>query len=147
MGQQIESNANAMNNVDIDLLYHQGKSLANLGHYADALAAFEQAIAAHSSRTQAGNAHMLTALWVFRAVVLLHLQAYDDALTSCDHALALEPRNVEALVFRGVALNYLERYQDSYASYAKAMGLASPKRAADGPSLANFLSSIKRLVF
>ena len=119
MAHTIDSNVDQNNHVDAELFYQQGESLANLGHYSEALVAFDQAIAAHHS-----NPTKRAATWVFRAVVLLHLQSYDDALVSCDRALELEPRHVEALVFRGVALNYLECYQDSYASYAKAISLA-----------------------
>lgn len=119
MGQTIDSNASSNNEVDADLFYQQGESLANLGHYAEALVAFDRAIAAHQV-----NKTKVAATWVFRAVVLIHLQAYEEALVSCERALKLEPKHMEALVFRGVALNYLGQYQDSYTSYAKAIGLA-----------------------
>ncbi|MEM9215099.1 MAG: tetratricopeptide repeat protein [Cyanobacteria bacterium P01_F01_bin.150] len=143
MGHQIESSTNTRIHVDVDFLYRQGESLANLGRHADALAAFDQAIAVYPKMTQSANPHKLAGLWVFRAVVLLHLQSYDDALISCDRALDLEPRNIEALVFRGVALNYLGRYQDSYASYANAMGLANPQKTYDEYSLLSVLSGTK----
>ena len=123
MGHTIGSNPFKTNHVDAETFYQQGESLANLGYYPEALDAFNQAIAAHP-----GSPTKLTATWVFRAVVLIHLQSYDEALLSCDRALELEPKNVEAWVFRGVTLNYLEQYQDSYASYAKAMKLARPQQ-------------------
>ena len=124
MGHTVGSNTHPQHHVEAEAFYKQGESLANLGRYREALVAFDQAIA-----TPTGNTTKLAATWVFRAVVLIHLQSYDEALSSCDRALELEPRHVEAWVFRGVALNYLEQYPDSYESYAKAMKLAQPQKA------------------
>lgn len=137
MGHTIDSNVGRKNHGDADLFAQQGESLANLGHYSEALTAFDQAIAAHHS-----NPTKRAATWVFRAVVLLHLQVYDDALVSCDRALELEPRHVEAWVFRGVALNYLERYQDSYDSYAKAISLAHPEKTCGWRAFVSVLSRL-----
>ena len=132
MGHTVGSDTYRTESVDADTFYQQGESLANLGHYPEALEAFDRAIAAHPPRDT-----KLAATWVFRAVVLIHLQSYDEALVSCDRALAVEPRNVEAWVFRGVALNYLENYPDSYASYAKAMKLAQPQTTSHGYSVSS----------
>ncbi|NET09695.1 MAG: tetratricopeptide repeat protein [Merismopedia sp. SIO2A8] len=89
----------------------QGETLANLGQYQQALQSFDHGIALNPN---------IPALWIFRAVVLIHLKHYRDALASCDRALELAPNNSEAWIFRGAALHYLGDYQNSYSSYAQA---------------------------
>lgn len=93
--------------------YQQGDELANQGRYAEALISFNRAIASNSSFHEA---------WVFRAVVLIHLEQYQVALESCDRALECCPTNSEAWLFRGVALQRLGQYQQAYASYDRAVG-------------------------
>jgi tetratricopeptide (TPR) repeat protein len=62
------------------------------------------------------------AAWVFRGVVLIHLNRYEEALSSCDKALEIAPEDKEAWTFRGAALHGLGRYKETYASYDKALG-------------------------
>lgn len=126
MGHSLGSNISTSDSVDGEIFYQRGESLANLSHYGEALIAFDQAILVYGRERTVSDMRVV-ATWVFRAVVLIHLHHYDDALESCDRALALDPKHVEAWVFRGVALNYLGHYQESYASYAKAMHLANPQ--------------------
>ncbi|GAB4377932.1 MAG: hypothetical protein Kow00121_28720 [Elainellaceae cyanobacterium] len=94
-------------------LYAYGESLANSGRYLEALVSFEQVLALQPKHHAA---------WVFRGVMLLHLDRYSEALESCDRALAISPVNSEAWLFRGVALHRLGHYQEAYASYDRAVG-------------------------
>ncbi|WAL58936.1 tetratricopeptide repeat protein [Thermocoleostomius sinensis] len=91
-----------------------------MGNYAEALDSFDRAIALQPNDTAA---------WVFRAVMLIHLEQYSEALESCDRAIAISPDYSEAWTFRGVALHRLGRYQEAYASYDRAVGqdYLSPK--------------------
>ncbi|MEB3359400.1 MAG: tetratricopeptide repeat protein [Synechococcales bacterium] len=98
-------------------LRQQGETLANLGHYLQALECFRQALAL---RPDAAD------VWIFQGVTQLHLKQYDAALASCNRAVELEPRNREAWIFRGVALNYLGLYDECYSSYDRALGKTEP---------------------
>jgi len=93
--------------------YRQGEALADNGQYAESLISFDQAIALQPNHDAA---------WVFRGVVLIHLEHYQDALSSCDRAIKLCPDNSEAWLFRAVALQRLGRYQEAYSSYSQAIG-------------------------
>ncbi|HEY4078570.1 MAG TPA: tetratricopeptide repeat protein [Rhizomicrobium sp.] len=84
-------NALALSPGSPDLLLYQAFSLRELERPLDALAAFDRAIA----RGQ-------TEGWTGRGVVLQKLRRFDEALESYHRALALEPRNAEALNNSGV---------------------------------------------
>jgi Flp pilus assembly protein TadD len=93
--------------------YEQGRALANLGKYVEALDCFDRAVLRCPDDPE---------LWVFRGVTLIYLEQYEAALTSCDRALSISPTDPEAWVFRGVALQRLGRYRESYNSYDQALG-------------------------
>jgi len=90
------------------VLKHQaGEPLEALKLIGEALRRNGQAAAAHSNRASA----------------LIALGRHQDALESCDRALALRPDFPEALVNRGNALAGLARREDAIASYEKALAL------------------------
>ena len=97
-----------------DTCYQQGEDLANSGYYQTALAYFDRTIELQQDHSPA---------WVFRAVVLIHLNRHEEALASCDKALEINPDDREAWTFRGAALSHLGRYQEAYESYDKATGI------------------------
>jgi tetratricopeptide (TPR) repeat protein len=106
-----------MTNPEVDTnWYERGDALANQGRYEEALACFEQAIALNPDMPSAIES------WVFRAVMLLYLERFDQALESCDRALAIEPAHPEANLFRGVALQRLGLYREAYRSFDRALG-------------------------
>lgn len=93
----------------------QGKTLANLGHYSDALRCFERSLALYPKDPEA---------LVFQGVILIHLEQYEEALAALNRALQIDPHHIEALVFRGAALNYLGQYEQCYTSYHQALTLS-----------------------
>lgn len=100
-------------NAKLTNLYNKGEQLANWGNYAQALTCFDQYLAIQPQDIAA---------WVFRGVVLIHLERYEEALASCNQALKIQPNDKQAWLFRGAALNHLGRYKQSYHSYDKALG-------------------------
>ncbi|MGJ3250302.1 MAG: tetratricopeptide repeat protein [Elainellaceae cyanobacterium] len=94
--------------------YEQGQVLASQGLYAEALETFNRAI-----HDQPENHE----IWVFRSIILIHLENYLDALSSCDRALEIQPDSPQAWTLRGVALHRLDRYQEAYSSYERALGI------------------------
>ncbi|MGC8714882.1 MAG: tetratricopeptide repeat protein [Leptodesmis sp.] len=58
--------------------------------------------------------------------MLIYLERYEEALESCDRAIAIYPDDQEAWIFRGVALQRLGRFKLAYASYEHA---TSPEQA------------------
>ena len=58
-----------------------------------------------------------------RGLVLCELERYEEALTSCDKALAIKPDYAEALGNRGLALQELKRYNEALATYDKALAI------------------------
>ena len=58
-----------------------------------------------------------------RGNALHELKRYDEALASCDRALALRPDYAEALNNRGNTLHELKRYDEALASYDRALSL------------------------
>lgn len=98
---------------ELQSCFQQGEQLANQGFYEAALVQFDRIVERQPDAVSA---------WIFRAVMLLHLDRYSEALESCDRALTLSPADPEAWLFRGVALHRLHRYPEAYASYEKALG-------------------------
>lgn len=112
--------------------YEKGERLANSGNYAQALACFDKAVM-HPENNAA---------WVFRAVVLIHLERYEEAVASCNKALIIQPNDKQAWLFRGAALNHLCRYKQSYDSYDKALGI---ERQSIGQKLLQMFKGIFKL--
>ena len=77
----------------------------------DALASFEQAIAARPDYPEALNN---------RGNALVELSRHEDALVSYERALACRPSYADALVNRGQCLVKLNRGDDALASFDRA---------------------------
>ena len=127
-----------------------GKLMLSRGQYQAALQQFEQglalphAIAAWCGRSEAlaclnryeealrsiEQAQMLsdltdTQIWVQKAVVLIFLQRYEEALSCCTLILQRHPHHVQALLFQGVALHRLGQYRKAYRSYRQVTELSA----------------------
>jgi predicted O-linked N-acetylglucosamine transferase (SPINDLY family) len=94
--------------------YIQGCSLAAENRFAEAMTAFERAIAIAPNFVEA-----LTN----RGALLLTTKNHQAALASFDAALAINPGMVEAWNNRGNALSELGRYDEAIASYDKVLAL------------------------
>ena len=93
----------------------RGDVLLNLERPAEALADFDQAVAAQPD---------LIAAWNNRGLALISLKRPEDALACFDRVLALMPGGVEAHNNRGTALRELKRYAEALASFARALAIA-----------------------
>jgi tetratricopeptide (TPR) repeat protein len=94
--------------------YARGVRLGRLGRAAEALAAYEQAIAL---RPDYADSHYN------RGVTLEVLGRYEEALAAYDQAIALQPEHEDAYHNRGVALWQLGRHEDALAAYDQALSL------------------------
>lgn len=93
---------------------HQGRKLAQLGHYKEALACYDQAVTIYPDNHTA---------WVLRGGVLTYLDSYKEALKSFERALKIQPENKDALLCRGVALHHLGEYRRAYVAFDQALGI------------------------
>ena len=128
--------------------YKRAATLRDEGRFAEALAAFDNALALKPDYAQAHNgrgimlAHLnrnAEAVGDFdraialksdyaeahnnRALVLQGLGQFEEALISLDRAIALQPDNARAHNNRGVVLHGLERDDEALASHDKAIAL------------------------
>jgi tetratricopeptide (TPR) repeat protein len=128
--------------------YKRAGTLKNEGRLAEALAAFDNAIALKSDYAQAHNGRGIVLAHVNRiaeavgsfdraialnpdyaeahnnrALVLQDLGQFEQALISLDRAVALQPDNAPAHNNRGVVLHGLKREDEALASHDKAIAL------------------------
>ncbi len=85
-------------------LLARGQALLELKHPVDALACFEQAIAAGAPTAS---------MFIKRGAALERLGRLDEALASYEQALTLDPSHADAYIGKGNVLNRLERYQEA----------------------------------
>ncbi len=93
----------------------RGKHLFNAQRYEDALASFEQAIAADPTLTRAYTA---------RAHAVAMMGRYKESLAACDEIIAREPDFPFGYISRGTALHFLGRDPEARAAYERAVALA-----------------------
>jgi tetratricopeptide (TPR) repeat protein len=74
--------------------------------------------------------HTIHKIWYQRGKMLVEQHRYEQAITSFDTALALQPSDVNSWVFKGVALMRLGYNQSALASFQKALVLAPDHREA-----------------
>lgn len=98
--------------------YSRGEALSTLGHYAEALRYFEEAIALGGDPAEA---------LIAAAVCLIHLERPQAALMLCDRVLAQAPEHPQGWLFRGVALQRLGQHRQAYAAYQRASNAAAPQ--------------------
>ena len=100
--------------MDAEAHYNRGKSLQKLSKDAEAVAAFEAAIALAPGYAEAYNA---------RGISLFKLDRARDALASFDRALELNPAYAECHNNRGIVLQELGILDAALAGFAKAIAL------------------------
>jgi len=98
-----------------------GKILFGFGRLAEALSAFETAIALAPGDADA---------WCSRAGALRELGRLEDSLASARRALALEPTHAEAAINLGNALMKLDRMEEALDAYASAAAVRPDYAAA-----------------
>ena len=82
--------------------------LLEVERYAEALSAFNHALALDSNLAYAHNG---------KGLALYHLKRYPETLTALDRTLALNPNDITALYGRGLALEQLKHYSDAILTY------------------------------
>jgi predicted O-linked N-acetylglucosamine transferase (SPINDLY family) len=92
----------------------RGEVLLDMGRAADALAAFDQALAQDSG---------LAAAWNNRGLALNALGQPEQALESFARAAALAPASPDPLANHGDMLKQLRRHEEALASFARALAL------------------------
>ncbi len=97
-----------------EMHFERGRQLFNVRKYEEALAAFEEAIAADPGfiRPYAGKANALTVLGRF-----------DEALVVCDDAIGRDPSYAVIYTMRGAVFRNLGRRDDANADYELATKL------------------------
>lgn len=98
-----------------EICCQRGNALMSMRRYREALQYFEQAFAMDSTELQLD-------VLVDRAVCLLHLERFSEALLCCDRILAAAPDHPQAWLFRGVAHQRLGCHRQAYADYRRAVG-------------------------
>jgi tetratricopeptide (TPR) repeat protein len=114
--------------------YNRGSELRRLKRFAEALAAFDGAIALKPDYAEAHNS---------RGIVLASLTRLDDALASFDQAIVLKPDYAEAYNNRGIVLQDANRLDDAILSFDKAIALF-PDHAVAHNNRAVALQDVKR---
>jgi tetratricopeptide (TPR) repeat protein len=61
--------------------------------------------------------------WGAQGVLLFWIERYEEALTSLDKVIELDPNNVDAWCFRGILLNLLSRHEQALAFYERVIQL------------------------
>ena len=99
-----------------EILYNLGNAFLALDRIIEALASYDEALAANPSHVGAR---------VNRGNTLLRFNRPADALASYDHALALMPDHPQILTNRGHTLRRLDRTQEALASLEAALAKSS----------------------
>ena len=93
------------------VLFRQGSELWNQGQYAEAIAAYDQAVQLQPDYVEA---------WYYRGFGLEELRHYEQALASYDEVIRLDPLHQYVWCRRGIVLlTRLQRYDEAFASYNK----------------------------
>jgi len=79
-------------------LFNQGNALVRQGEYVDAIALYDQGLEHYENSSEA---------WLNRGFALAQLRRFEEQLSSCNQAVALDPEFVEALNCKGLALDAL----------------------------------------
>jgi tetratricopeptide (TPR) repeat protein len=116
--------------------YKQGNELFNLKKYAEALVAFDAALAINPQYAVAHNN---------RGRVLATLGRHAEALTAYDAALAIDPQRAAAHRNRGVALHALGRLADALAAFDAALAIG-PQHAVAHNNRGRVLATLGRYV-
>ena len=93
-----------------------GAARHRLGRHADALSAFERALALNPNHLQALQA---------TAAVFFDIGRWEEMLTVCEHAAALAPADATVAANRGTALEKLDRLDEALLQFDRALALDS----------------------
>ena len=100
--------------IEAEHYYKEGSVFFKNGHYPEALASCNKALAIRPDYADA---------WNGRGVALAELKQPSEALASYDKALAIRPDYANAWINRGWALVELGRHEEAVASYDKGLAL------------------------
>ncbi|KAK2588280.1 hypothetical protein KPH14_004302 [Odynerus spinipes] len=108
---EIALNKSSLTSTEIDLMAERERKKGNeafrIGDYADALRFYDSSIAINPCPAAYNN----------RAMTLIKLQRYEDALKDCDTVLLTEERNVKALLRRALCFDHLEKRHEALVDY------------------------------
>jgi tetratricopeptide (TPR) repeat protein len=94
--------------------------LSELGRYNESLVAYDEAISSVPA-----DLVLLTAIFMAdKSSVLIKMSEYEEALTTINAALEIDPTNPIAWKNKGEALNYTGRYEEAVSAYDKAVELS-----------------------
>jgi tetratricopeptide (TPR) repeat protein len=94
--------------------------LSELGRYNESLVAYDEAISSVPA-----DLVLLTATFMAdKSSVLIKMGEYEEALTTINAALKIDPTNPIAWKNKGEALNYTGRYEEAVSAYDKAVELS-----------------------
>ena len=100
-----------------DLWRQQGQILSLTGQEAEAIAAYDQALSHHPSRS------LKLDLLTQRSRVLWRLGQFDAALATTQEVLNLDPTSLEGWHIQGMVLLSLDRHAEAIAAYDYAIAL------------------------
>lgn len=98
----------------VDDLVDHGATLLDEGAYAEAIAAFDQALALDAKQARA---------YALRGEAYWFLNELDQALADLNQALELDPNDADAYGTRGAVYADLEQYPEALADYSEALQL------------------------
>lgn len=129
-----------LNPGNAEYWHWRGNVLRKKGDDEAAIQAYDQALALWPS-----NAHRVDRefTWASKAVSLMQLRRYDDALAACDDALSGVTDDATMWKVRGDALMHVGRSEDAVASLERAVAL-SPRYVSAWSSLASALRAAGR---
>ena len=94
--------------------------LSELGRHNESLVAYDEAISSVPA-----DLVLLTAIFMAdKSSVLIKMSEYEEALTTINAALKIDPTNPIAWKNKGEALNYTGRYEEAVSAYGKAVELS-----------------------
>jgi len=94
--------------------------LSELGRYNESLVAYDEAISSVPA-----DLVLLTAIFMAdKSSVLIKMSEYEEALTTINAALEIDPTNPIAWKNKGEALNYMGRYEEAVSAYDRAVELS-----------------------
>lgn len=120
---------------DSEHWYWAGRVLRRLGRREEALRAFDRALEA---RIPDPTSTYPSIIWLDKALTLMDLRRYGEALAACDDALRVDSQDAQTWRVRGTALVGLRRSEAAIASFERAVAI-NPRYGAAWRQLATVL--------
>ncbi|XP_035736027.1 sperm-associated antigen 1-like isoform X2 [Vespa mandarinia] len=121
---EIILNKSSFTGTEIDVIAEQERKKGNeafrIGDYVDALRFYDSSIAINSCPIAYNN----------RAMTLIKLQRYEDALNDCNIVLSEDDKNIKALLRRALCLENLDKKQKALTDYETILKLEPTNRTA-----------------